>query len=140
MGKARPFLPVLLLLALLWPLGCGRKDTVRSLEGVPVVRVRLLANEPTVLLTASRPPSAWPGTGRQRRVELPRNTPVPLKLTPDGWLVGEQSLGGAGGELTLQPDGDGTLAVNGRPYRGRYRFVPSSAPAKPDAPPGSLGF
>jgi len=126
MGRIWRYGRVVVLVLLLWPLGCGRKDKVRSLQGVPVVRVRLMANESTVLLTASKPPTAWPGTGRQRRIELPRNTPVPLKLTSTGWLIGEESLGGAGGELPLQPDGEGTLSVNGRPYRGGYRFVPSA--------------
>jgi stage II sporulation protein D len=132
MGRIVPHAWALLVLpALLWPLGCGRKDKQRSLEGVPVVRVRLMANEPVVTLTASRSPTAWPGSARQRRLELPRNTAVPLKHTATGWLVGDLSIGGTGGELTIQPDGDGTVSINGVAYRGRYRFVPSAAPATP---------
>jgi stage II sporulation protein D len=114
-------------------MGCGRKDRPRSLEGVPLVRVRLLQDQHLVTLSATRPPTASPNSPYSRQLDLPRGSAVPISLTGDGWRVGEQLIagdaagaGGAGGvgELTLQPDGEGSLNINGNPYRGRYRFVP----------------
>ena len=129
---------VVVLLALVWPMGCGRKDRAASREGVPIVRVRLLQDQRVVTLSATRPPTASPDSPYSRRLDLPRGAPIPIRLTPQGWRVGDElvaadgargsgSVGGAEfgvGQLTLQPDGDGSLGVNGTAYRGRYRFVP----------------
>jgi stage II sporulation protein D len=120
---------VLAVLAL-WPMGCTHKDRARSLEGVPVIRVRLLQDQHLVTLTATRPPTAFPNSLYARQLALSKNAAVPVRLTAAGWQVGGETVGGevaSGlgiGELTLQPDGDGTLSVNGIAYRGRYRFVP----------------
>src|SRR5215212_8621447 len=100
---------VVALLALLWPMGCGRKDAARSLEGVPIVRVRLLQDQHLVTLTASRPPTVFPDSAFSRKLDLPKNAGVPVRLTVEGWRVGDEMVGGesvAGGELTLQGDGD----------------------------------
>jgi stage II sporulation protein D len=111
-----------LAVALLLPPGCGRKDR-RPLTGVPVMRVRLMQDQQQVTLTASRNPTLWPDSPRAQPLQLPPNAPVPVQLTLAGWRIGDSTLGSAG-ELTIQPDGDGTLQVNGTTYRGRYRLVP----------------
>ena len=114
------------LLALLIPLGCGRKDAGLRREGVPIVRVRLMQDQQQVTLTAtsaSRNITAWPDSPRSYELNLPGGTPVPVQLTDAGWRVGHQALGGAG-ELTIEPGGEGTLEINGTAYRGRYRLVP----------------
>jgi stage II sporulation protein D len=115
---------VLLFAALLLPLGCSHRARAPSPVGAPVVRVRLLQDQHLVTLTASRPPSASIGPARPVLLELPRNTAVPVRLTGQGWRVGDETLASPG-ELVIQPDGDGTVSVNGTPYRGRYRFVPT---------------
>ena len=112
------------LLALLLPMGCGRRDRPVARPDAPVVRVRLLQDQHLVTLTASRPPSASIGSAAAVPLDLPRNTAVPVRLTSQGWRVGDETLMSPG-ELVIQPDGDGTVSVNGTPYRGRYRFVPT---------------
>jgi stage II sporulation protein D len=125
MGRITRNAWVVLLLSVLWPLGCGPKARPRPVDGAPVMRVRLLQDQHLVTISASRPPTAWPGTASARVLDLPRNTAVPVSLTAQGWRVGDDHLGG-GAELTIQPDGDGTVNINGTPYRGRYRFVPNA--------------
>ena len=125
MGRVRQHAWVVFLLATLWPMGCAPKARPRPDGGAPVMRVRLLQDQHLVTITAGRPPSAWLGTSSARVLDLPRNTAVPVRLTPQGWRVGDEELGAAG-ELTIQPDGDGSVSVNGTPYRGRYRFVPDT--------------
>ena len=112
------------LAALLWPLGCTHRPRPRPLESVPIVRVRLLQDQHLVTVTASRPPSVFLGGPSATPLNLPRNEPVPLRLTPQGWRVGDATFP-ATGTLTLQPEADGTVSINGTPYRGRYRFVPT---------------
>ena len=125
MGRiARNTFGAVLLLALLLPLGCGHRGSPRPLEGVPLVRVRLMQDQHLVTITASRPPSASIGSAKPVTLNLPRNEAVPVRLTAQGWRVGDETLASPG-ELTLQPDGDGSVSVNGTPYRGRYRFVPT---------------
>ena len=124
MGRIARHLWVVLCLALLVPLGCGRRDRARTPSGAPLVRVRLLQDQHLVTLTASRPPRASVGGSRAVPLTLPRNSAVPVRLTSQGWRVGDETLASPG-ELTILPDGDGTVSVNGTPYRGRYRFVPT---------------
>ena len=136
MGRIATTARVFALFALLWPLGCGRKAGPRPLEGVPVVRVRLLQEQHLVTLTASRPPTIWPDTPRAKILNLPRNTPVPVRLTAHGWRVGDDQL--SGGELTLKPDGDGSVSINGTPYRGQYRFVAAGPGGPASSAPGTF--
>ena len=124
MGRIARHLWVLLLPALLVPMGCGRKDRRPAPTGAPVVRVRLLQDQHLVTVTASRAPGASVGAAQPVSLNLPRNTAVPVRLTSQGWRVGDETLMSPG-ELTIHPDGDGTVSVNGTPYRGRYRFVPT---------------
>jgi stage II sporulation protein D len=116
---------VVVLAALLWPLGCAHRARPRPLEGVPVVRVRLLQDQHLVTLTASRPPRVSLGGASTTPLDVPRNEAVPVRLTPQGWRVGDATFPSTG-PLTIQPEADGTVAINGTPYRGRYRFVPTS--------------
>lgn len=124
MGRFTRHAWVVLALLLLWPGGCARRNVVPPAEGAPVVRVRLLQDQHLVTLTASRAPRASIGSAKPVPLNLPRNTAVPVRLTGQGWRVGDETLMSPG-ELTIEPDGDGTVSVNGTPYRGRYRFVPT---------------
>ena len=112
-----------LVLVLLWPMGCRHTDQARSLEGVPIVRVRLLQDQHLVTLTATQPPTVSPNFPSARQLALPPRTAVPLQLTPSGWRLGNETLD-TSGELTIEPGAEGDLSINGAAYRGRYRFVP----------------
>ena len=118
MGRIARHCWVVALIALLWPLGCAHRPAPRPPEGTPLVRVRLLQDQHLVTITASRPPHASIGGAAPVPLELPRNTPVPVRFTGAGWRVGEETFASPG-ELTLIPDGDGSVAINGTPYRGR---------------------
>jgi stage II sporulation protein D len=124
MGRIARHAWVVLLLALLWPLGCGHKARPRSLAGVPVVRVRLLQDQHLVTITASSPPAISLGGPSAKPLDIPRNTAVPVRMTPGGWRVGDTTFTTTG-TLTLVPATEGSVSVNGTPYRGRYRFVPT---------------
>jgi stage II sporulation protein D len=124
MGRIARHAWVVALLALLWPLGCGHKGRPRPLEGVPVMRVRLMQDQHLVTLTASRPPAVSLGGASPTPLDLPRNTAVPVRLTAGGWRVGDTTLA-TPGTLTILPAAEGSVSINGTPYRGRYRFVPN---------------
>lgn len=124
LSNARAAAWVVLLLSLLWPGGCAQRGRIKPAAGAPVVRVRLLQDQHLVTLTASRAPSASVGAARPVTLNLPRDEAVPVRLTSQGWRVGDETFLSPG-ELTIHPDGDGSLSVNGVAYRGRYRFVPT---------------
>ncbi|MDB5303436.1 MAG: hypothetical protein JWM97_985 [Phycisphaerales bacterium] len=111
-----------LLLSLIPP-GCGQNQNRATLPaGAPIVRVLILENRPRIDLAASTSPTIRVGNGPEQRLDLPHNAPVGVFYTPGGWKIGESVLGT--GELTLQPASDGSVSVNNRAFRGRYRFVP----------------
>ena len=114
---------VAVVLALLWPGGCSHTERGRAREGVPVVRVRVLQDQQLVTLTGSRPPTVSPNSIHSRQLDLSRSA-TPVRLTAEGWRIGDELHSTGQGELIIQPDGDGTVEVNGTAYRGRYRLVP----------------
>jgi len=124
MGRIARYIWVVVLVALLWPLGCAHRAKPPARQGVPMVRVRLLQDQHAVTITASTPPVVFLGGASGTPLNLPRNTDVAVRLTGEGWRVGESTYP-ATGQLVIQPDGEGTVSVNGTPYRGRYRFVPT---------------
>lgn len=124
MGKHSRWMWLVLVLAL-WPLGCRPKAAERrSLEGVPVVRVRVLESQQRVTLAAEDPPAVVAGRdARPHKLDLPGSEPVTVELLPrGGWRFGSATL--PQGEVTLVPSREGSVTVNGEAYRGRYRFVP----------------
>ncbi len=111
-------------LFLLWPLGCSQGPVRNEVApGVPIVRVRLLQNQDKVLVTATSPAMVKSGShSTPRRLNFPKGAEVPLMLSASGWQAGNVNLGT--GELHFHPTYDGTMSINGKPYRGNYRFVP----------------
>jgi len=95
---------VVAVLAVLWPMGCAPKHRARSLEGVPIVRVRLLQGQQLVTLNATRPPTAFPNSPHSRQLDLPKHGSVPVSLTTAGWRLGEEVIGGgvAGADRLLR--------------------------------------
>ena len=115
---------MLLLIGL--PTGCNSTPLRPSdFSGrTPLVRVLLLSNRSSVTLTADAPPVAkLVGDPNSRHVDLPPGNGVPLTLTARGWQLGVAVVPGRL-ELTLQSNVEGALRVDGKAYRGRFRFVP----------------
>ncbi|MGH7213802.1 MAG: SpoIID/LytB domain-containing protein, partial [Tepidisphaeraceae bacterium] len=110
---------------LLLPLGCSQNVGRPPLPAsVPVVRVRLLESQQQVNVTATEPPIVRTSKDPElRRLNFPEGVAVQVGLSSSGsWQVGNVTLGQ--GELTMTPATEGTVAVNGQAYRGRFRLVP----------------
>ena len=125
MGRIGGLKWIVVCLLLLPPMGCSQQGINRSnLSGdVPVVRVRLLQSQSQVMVAASESPYIRASSETEgRTVNFPRGTAVPVALSPAGWRISGATIGH--GELLIQPARDGTVSVNGQPYRGRYRLVP----------------
>src|SRR5256885_12620741 len=112
---------VVVVVGLLLPAGCAK--TVPPATHGPIVHVRLLASQDQVLFTADQPPTLRAQSDMSpREVPFPPNQPVQVVLKSDGWRVGNVPAGT--GELLVKPAEDGSLLMNGRPYRGQYRLLP----------------
>jgi stage II sporulation protein D len=125
---------MLALLALLAPAGCRQQSGTPV--GGPIIRVCLHQNVDRVEVAATTTVIAKSAAEAQaRRLNLPSGSAVLVALAPQGWVVGNvvMSAGNAtsAGELTLSSQSEGAVRVNGRAYRGQYRFVPT-APGKFD--------
>jgi stage II sporulation protein D len=119
-------LTLIALLAMMLPLGCHEQNTVITSTRAPIVRVKLLAATDGVLVSATRSPLVTTtASSAPHRLHFP-STPVLIALAPDGWHIGTLIL--PGGELTMQPAEEGSIAIGGKAYRGRYRFIPVTPP------------
>lgn len=114
-----------------FPSGCGQDRTPTAdpalPAGPPIVRVRLMAAVTQANLTASglsKSVVIRSTGGDVKRLSFPANTPIPVALAADGWRIGLTPV--AAGTLTLQPEPEGTLLIEGRPYRGAYVLTPRS--------------
>jgi stage II sporulation protein D len=116
----------LLLLAIGFPSGCSQPVKPADFSGkTPLVRVLILQNQSRVTLTASEMPSIrLISDVSSRRVDLSPDSPVALTCSPQGWQLGSAPLGT--GEFVLTPAAEGSVAVSGHAYRGRFRFIPRS--------------
>jgi len=114
-----------MLMFLIVPAGCSSTRHAPATPA-PVMRVRLLSNQDQVLMTASAQPKLRTASDvRPRALQFPLGQAVQIMLSGDGWRVGGVPLGG--GELLLEQEGDGSVAVNGKNYHGRFRFIPTTA-------------
>ncbi len=112
------------------PMGCGPNLGQADVpQGTPTVRVLLLENRQQVAISASAAPTVRVGGGETRRLNVSSSPPVPVSLTASGWRIGNAALGQ--GVMVLDPGAEGSLSVGAAekllPYRGRMRFVPTSA-------------
>src|SRR5688500_8232647 len=116
----------LLALFICSPVGCSSSShpTPTSSGREPIVRVRIMPNLAQATISASEAPLVRLATEREPRKLNLTGGDVTLALIKGGggWQLGTASLGP--GELIIQPAADGTVSVNGKAYRGRYRFVP----------------
>jgi stage II sporulation protein D len=116
-------------LAVMLPVGCHEQNAVTPNSHAPIVRVKLLAATDGVLVTATGSPLVTTtDASAPHRLHFP-NMPVLISLAPDGWHIGTLVL--PGGQLTMQPSEEGGIAIGGKSYRGRYRFIPLSPPSTP---------
>jgi stage II sporulation protein D len=96
--------------------------------GVPIVRVRLLANQTHLTLSATANPSyATDSDTRRRSLSLSPQAHYTLTFSPAGWSLGGSPLGL--GKLIIYPASDGSVAINNHRYRGEYELVPISSAA-----------
>ena len=124
MGRSAARSTWLLLGLLLWlPMGC--QQSVAQSAGGPIVRVCLTQNAERVNVQSSAQVVARSSAENEpRRLNFPQGAPVPVTLAPEGWHVGNVLM--SGGELRLTPAHDGAIRVDGKAYRGEYRFVPTA--------------
>ncbi len=124
-----PGLAGLLLLAVAFTSGCN-STPLRPADfsgRTPVVRVLLLSNRVRVALSADVTPTAkLLGNPDSRHLDLAPAVPVAVTLAAGGWQLGPNKIDGRI-ELTVQPAVEGSVRIDGRAYRGRFRFIPRGA-------------
>jgi stage II sporulation protein D len=113
---------LLMLLGVLAPAGCSSRKV--PAPQTPLIRVKILASQDQVLVTASSPPMVRAQSDATARLmQFPPGQPVQVLLAADGfWRVGNVPAGS--GELVIGPPDGTNLLVNNRGYRGAYRLVP----------------
>src|SRR4051794_17792749 len=124
MGHHRHGLGLLFALLLL-PLGCSSAvRPVADSANAPKIRVRLLAGVESATLSCGVPPLyQFSNQPVAQLLNSPKNSVVALSLTSQGWQANNATLGGSPADaLRLQPDRDGSVSVNGVPYRGKFRL------------------
>jgi stage II sporulation protein D len=114
----------LFLLAIGFPSGCSQDARPPDFSGrTPILRVLLLQNQNSISVTATVPPSVQLKSNVDgKRVEMSPSVPVILTSNGSGWDFGSVSFGP--GELLITPAREGTVAIAGHAYRGRFRFIP----------------
>lgn len=116
--------PLLLACLAMCAVSCSPRGASRTQEPAPPVRVRLLASVDRCEITASEPPVVITDQHRTRRkLGLPAGQAVAITLSERGWLINGVIAGSAEYPLEIEPATPGSVLVNGKPYRGTYRFV-----------------
>jgi stage II sporulation protein D len=110
----------------LWGIGCIQKAPPRVVAGTgtPIVRVRLIENSSTVTLSSTGSAIIHSASGFTQHLDIPANPGTAVTLKPTGWKFG--TLGLDPGELTIEPDQEGALSINGERYRGSLHFIPAT--------------
>ena len=134
-------------LALLIPLwSCGPQSPSAMNDHAPIIRVKIVpsATDHVTLIGQGETSVQVAGETQPHRLRFPENTPVMLTRGRDGWHVGNIVLGGptgAAAPLAIQPERDGDISIDGKTYRGKYRFVPAEiSPPTGNAALVSLGL
>jgi stage II sporulation protein D len=117
---------VIAALAVMIPIGCHEQSAPGPNAHAPIVRVKLIQATDGVLVSATGSPLVKSAAEETpHRLHFPSSS-VLISLAPDGWHIGTLVL--PGGELTMQPESEGGIAIAGKAYRGRYRLIPVTPP------------
>src|SRR5687768_8234827 len=116
---------VFLIVAVAVPLSCTRhREPAEPPPNTPIVRVRLHAAVDTATLRVTALPTVKTASEMTAlRLNMAFDTDATVALKPTGWEISGVRVPGKG-ELTIWPSEDASVAINGKPYRGKFRFVP----------------
>lgn len=127
MSRLKSCIALFLLSLLAMVAGCAERGPAVILpKGTPVIRVRLMQDCDQVVIGASD--RVWAKSGQDMTasvVNFPSVGSV-VRLYNGYWIAGTNTNLGSG-ELTLTPNREGAITVQGQQYRGRYRLVPVSS-------------
>ena len=107
-----------------FPSGCSQDLRRSDLSGrTPILRVLILGSQNSLALTAKESPSVrLMSELTNRTVEFSPSAPTTLTCSAAGWRLGTTLFGP--GQLLITPATEGSVAIAGHPYRGRYIFIP----------------
>lgn len=111
---------------LLWPLACSQHHSpTPPSASTPIVRVRLLAGRDFVTLRAALAPTVKTASESSAlKLNLPPASDVALRMVNNRWQIGDATVPGSG-ELTMWQSEDASVIVQGKTYRGNFRFIPA---------------
>ena len=124
-GRWATLVAVAMLLIVAAPFACTqRRKPAAPPPNTPIVRVRLHAQQEKATLRVSALPTVKTESEMTAlRLNMAFDSDATVVLTPNGWQISGVRVPGKG-ELTIWPSEDASVAVNGKPYRGKFRFVP----------------
>jgi len=108
------------------PLSCARRphQPAAPPPNTPIVRVRLhAAQEKATLRVTALPTVKTDSEMTSLRLNMAFDSDASVVLMQDGWQISGVRVPGKG-ELTIWPSEAASVSVNGKPYRGKFRFVP----------------
>lgn len=112
---------------------CSPHGDTKTQGDAPQVRVRLLAAVDRCDITANDAPTIITDSRRiRRKLGLPAGQPVSVTLNDRGWLINGVLAGDWASPLEIESTVPGGVLINGKPYRGSYRFVASNERGKFD--------
>ena len=117
---------VAMLFIVVVPLSCTRRprQSAEPPPNTPIVRVRLHSQQEKATLRVTALPTVKAESEMTAlRLNMAFDTDALIVLTPEGWQISGVAVPGKG-ELTIWPSEDASVAINGKPYRGKFRFVP----------------
>ncbi|MEA2711240.1 MAG: stage sporulation protein [Phycisphaerales bacterium] len=126
LGRWATLAAVAIFLIAFVPLSCIRRhQSAEPPPNTPIVRVRLhAAQEKAILRVAAIPIVKAESEMTALRLNMAFDTDAQVVLKPSGWEISGVAVPGKG-VLTIWPSEDASVSVNGRRYRGKFRFVPA---------------
>jgi stage II sporulation protein D len=121
----RAALAVAAWMLLLWPLACSEQHIPQPPRpDTPIVRVRLHAERDQVTIKSTAAPTIKTDSERAPlKLNLPEED-VSLRLLDNRWRIGNATVPGEG-ELSMWQAEDASVYIDGKSYRGKFRFVPT---------------
>jgi len=126
-GRRATLVAVAIVLIAVPPLSCTRSRPRQPIDpppNTPLVRVRLHAQQEKATLRVTALPTVKAESEMTAlRLNMPFDSDATVVLTSEGWQISGVRVPGKG-ELTIWPSEEASVSVNGRAYRGKFRFVP----------------